>query len=195
MRSPIIKLLFLLAIPVAVSVIAGYPVTHFTDRDKFPATTEPASKPLNLRCRGYSANEAVDYWTWLRTNDALVAEQRFLKADLFFPFFYCGSILASLVLAWNWLMRPFNRTWLVIPVVLTAIADWIENLVHLRQLMHFVRREPLDASWIQVASIATITKWTFLAISSFALLSLGVWLLSYRKVYPSELIASPEKES
>jgi len=64
----------------------------------------------------------------------------------------------------------------MIPVAVTVLADWTENLVQLRELDHFVRGELQQDSWIQVASIATITKLIFVSASSLLLLSLSVWV-------------------
>jgi hypothetical protein len=176
MGSAVLKILFVLAIPVVISVVASYLMMHITGRDQFPQTTDPDSVPLYLRFKGYGQKAATAYWTWL-SNDGRVAEQRFLEADLVFPFFYGGAMLISLLLAWVWLERPFDPTWLVMPVAVTVLADWIENLVQLLQLGHFVRSEPLHGNWIQVASIATTTKCVFLGASTLLILSLCVWMV------------------
>jgi hypothetical protein len=174
MHSSIRKVSFILVFPILIYFIAGYPLIHFTHRDQYLETKDPASKPLNLRYFGYNPTAAIDYWTWLQKNNGLIAEQNFLKADLFFPFFYGGAMLTSLFFAWVWINRRLNQILLIMPVAIMVVADWTENLVHLRQLGRFVNNEPVESGWIQVASIATTTKWAFLVLSSLVILSLAI---------------------
>ena len=177
MASALLKMLFILAFPAVVFVVTNYLMMHSTGRYKFRHKKDyPDSVPLNLRWKGYDEEAITNYWTWLDKKNARVAEQRFLEADLVFPFFYGGAMLTSLLLAWVWLERPFDPSWLVIPVAVAVLADWTENLVQLPHLRHFVPGESLQGSWIQVASIATITKWVFVSASALLILSLGVWV-------------------
>jgi hypothetical protein len=132
--------------------------------------------PLNFRLNGYDSTAASAYWEWLGS-DGRLAERRFLEADLVFPFLYGGAMLASLLLAWTALGRAFDPTWLVIPVAITVLSDWIENLLHWRQLKHFLQSEPLQAQWIEIASIATSVKLVFFSISMLLILVLSTWLL------------------
>ena len=133
------------------SAIVNYLIMYLTLRNKFPQPTNPNSFPLNFRYKGYNQTDAEHYWTWLG-NAGRVAEQRFLTADLFFPFVYRGTMLTRLLLAWVWLERPFNSMCVMIPVAVTVLADWTENFVQLRELGHFVPGEPQQDSWIQVAA-------------------------------------------
>ena len=181
LARPAGRQLILLLILIIASVVARYPLLHLTDRDRFPENGSPASKPLNMRFGGYSVNAATDYWTWLQGKGGIDAEKRFLELDLFYPFVYCGALLVGLRLVWNRLNQPFDQRLLFIPVTLTAIGDWTENLIHLRQLGHLVMHEPLNPGSIQVASIATITKWAFLGISFSFFLILCICLLFQRK--------------
>jgi hypothetical protein len=95
--------------------------------------------------------------------DLLPVEQRFLKGDLLFPLVYGGALLASLVILWNAMGRPFHAGWLVLPVGLTIAADWTENVIQLRQIDRFAKlgEAGLQPVWIQVASFATAAKFIF----------------------------------
>ena len=171
---PVGKAAFMVLFPILISMAAIYLMKNISGREPFPKTDDPDATPLNLRWRGYSEKEALDYWTWLRNNDALVAEQRFLVVDLFFPFFYAGTMLTSVMLAWNWLNHSFDLKWVVIFIAIVVLADWTENLVHLHQLGQFVRNEPMQAVWVQVASGATTIKSGFLVLSAIRIGGLAV---------------------
>jgi len=179
MGSAFLSLLFLVGMPIVISITVGYLMMHITGRGepKFRQTGDPSSIPLHSRYKGYSQKEAENYWIWLRARDAIDTEKRFLKADLLYPFFYTGSMIASLFLAWVWLDRPFNSLVFLIPVAIMVLADWTENLMQLRELHHFVRGESLNPTSIQTASIATITKCVFLVISFLMILGLAIWVV------------------
>jgi len=170
----LLKILFLLGLPVASFAIAGVWMMHATGRDQFKSRA-PEAVPLNFRIAGYDAADASAYWNWLGPAGR-EAERNFLEADMVFPFVYGGTILASLLLAWAWLGRPVSPLWLVAPVAITVLADWTENLVHWQQLKQFGAGAPVDAGWIQVASIATSTKLVFFWISALLLVALALWL-------------------
>jgi hypothetical protein len=146
---------------------------HFTGRNHYESQAAEAA-PLGSRLGGYDSTTACAYWNWLGP-EGRQAERRFLKADLAFPFVYGGTLLTSLLLVWGWLGRPFNRGWLALPVAITVLADWLENLVQCEQLNAFVHFEPVQSDWIQVASVATTTKLVFLGISSLLLIGLTAW--------------------
>jgi hypothetical protein len=176
MTTSALRVLIVLGIPIALFISGGYLMMHITGRDQFPRTRVPTSVPLNFRLSGYDSITASAYWEWLGP-DGRLAERRFLEADLVFPFLYGGAMLASLLLAWTALGRAFDPTWLVIPVAITVLSDWIENLLHWHQLKHFLQGEPLQAQWIEIASIATSTKLVFFSISMLLILVLSTWLL------------------
>jgi hypothetical protein len=171
---PVGKAAFMVLFPILISMAAIYLMEYISGRAPFPKTGDPDAIPLNLRWRGYSEQAATDYWTWLRNNDELIAERRFLVTDLFFPFFYAGTMLTSVMLAWNWLNHSFDPKWVVICIAILVLADWTENLVHLHQLGYFVRNESLHAAWVQVASSATIIKSGFLVLSAIQIGGLAV---------------------
>jgi hypothetical protein len=178
----LLKVLFLLGMPVASFIVAGVWMMHATGRDQF-RSRKPEAVPLNFRVAGYDANDASAYWTWLGP-DGRLAERRFLEADMVFPFLYGGTILASLLLAWAWTGRPINVAWCVAPVAITVVADWIENTVHWQQLKQFMQQAPVDAGWIQLASAATSVKLVMFWVPVLLLAALALWL-PFKPVSPS----------
>jgi hypothetical protein len=177
MDSAVIQILIIITIPIIAAVAGNYLLMHISGRDKFPQTTDPVSKPLNLRWTGYSQKVATDYWSWLLSNHAIVTEQRFLKMDLLYAVLYGGAMLFSALLAWDWLGRLFNPLWVGLPVIFTVVSDWTENLMHLSQLGRFVQGLPVKENRIRVASFATEAKWIFLSVSSLLILGLSIWIL------------------
>ena len=175
MGTAFFKLLFVIFMPIAVFVLADVLMMRTTGRDQFPQSNIAESVPLNTRLHGYTATEATTYWQWLGTEGQL-AERRFLKADMIFPLAYGGAMLVSILFTWSALGRRFNPTLIVAPAVIAVIADWTENLVHLRQLRNFMQSEPVQASWIQVSSIATSTKWIFIWVSILLIFVFGIWM-------------------
>lgn len=127
------------------------------------APNEQDLKPLNQRWTGYSVNEVLTVWQRLDT-DAVKSEQCFLRSDLFFPVAYGTALFLGLWLVWRVLGMLFAWFWLLIPVVLTVLADWTENVVHLQQLRRYIEQgqQGIQAHWIRIASAATIIKlWLF----------------------------------
>jgi hypothetical protein len=179
MGQALLRILIALGVPIAVFVVAGLAMMRWTERDRFPQRRDPVSVPLNFRLAGYDVEAARAYWTWLGP-EGREAERRFLEADLVFPFFYGGALLFSLLYLWAGLGRPFDAAWLVAPVAITVLADWIENVVHLRQLGSFVRNEAVQPGWIQVATLATSTKLVFFWLATAIVVGLCGWLLVRR---------------
>lgn len=118
-----------------------------------------APRPINQRWFGYGSDTVKSYWCWL-TPEGREAERKFLALDLLFPFFYGGALAASQWWVWMVLERPFHPAWIVAPLVMIMIADWLENLIQLAQLRHYVSSNEQDVQglWIQVSSCATIVK-------------------------------------
>jgi hypothetical protein len=134
---------------------------------------ETGQKPLNQRL-GYGLAEVQRCWGALN-KDAILAERRFLELDLVFPFVYGGAFVTSLLIAWALLSRPFNPLWFMAPVVITILADWVENLTQLNQIKRYLisGETGLDANWIRVASVATTVKWLFSSVITIFLLTLA----------------------
>lgn len=189
MSAAFFKALLVLAVPAGLFFVAGYAMSHYTGRDQFVSNAVQAV-PLNFRMGGYGVADAIAYWNWLGPEGRL-SEQRFLKVDLFFPLLYGGSLLVSLLLTWRWLGRPFGRFWLIAPVVITVLTDWIENLVHLRQLRRYFQGERVESGWIQVASTATSVKIVFFFVSCLLLIALACWLLKTHRIPQCHREAAP----
>ena len=140
--------------------------------------TVEGQKPLNQRWFGYDTKAVDGYWGALDTPGHR-AEQRFLELDLVFPTLYGTALAVSLLTASAMLGGPVPVAWVVAPVVVTVVADWVENLVQLDQLRNHIEsgEKGLVTRWIRVASTATIVKLLFVSISSLALLALLLMLL------------------
>lgn len=175
MNRPWLAALGVLLLPVVVSLAGAWVLTKASSRDlpkvrpQEPAGTE--LEPLNRRWLGYDRLDVQEYWGALEKKGALAAEQRFLELDLIYPFVYGAAFLASLLLAWAMLDRRFHPALVVLPVAVSVLADWTENLVLLGQLRSFRQHAAAIDSWsIQIASAATIVKLVSLA-GSFLLLA------------------------
>jgi hypothetical protein len=129
---------------------------------------------LNLRIRGYSTRAAARHWQLLRTDGGLArAERRFLQLDLLFPLVYGAAFAGGLWLLRGALERRADTGWLIAPVVIGVLADWVENFIQLRELDRFLRGERLQTGWIRIASVATIVKLISLS-GAVLLIVLGV---------------------
>jgi hypothetical protein len=176
MARPYLTVLVLLLLPIVVFMGGVQVMVMMSGR---PNLTDP--KPLNKRWLGYDAKAVAGYWDALKEPGRL-AEQRFLQLDLVFPTLYGTAFAVSLVTASAKLGCPLHVAWVIAPVVVTVIADWVENLVQLDQLRDYIKSDKkdataLDAKWIRVASTATIVKLLFFSISSLALIVLLYMLL------------------
>jgi hypothetical protein len=185
-----LKALLLVVVPILLVGAAGKLMAKLSGRLATvhgPCFRCDPATPLNLRLLGYDRQAVAEHWALLDTPAETAAkrreaERKFLEIDLVFPFFYGGVFLAGLLLAWAWLGRPFAPGWLVAPVAVAAVADWIENLALLGQLRRWTGAgggasgAVLDAGWIGVASAATIVKlWAVLATLAL-LLALAGWV-------------------
>jgi len=162
-----------LLLPVLVFLAGSWAVVTISGR---PAMTATSVKPLGMRF-GYDTRAVDAYWKSLNI-EGRGAERRFLELDLVFPFLYGGVFAAALLAAWIQLGRPCDPVWVVLPVIVTVVADWTENLVQLGQLGRYQPdAATLDPGWIQAASIATMLKLVFGAVSGLLLVALVVgWI-------------------
>ena len=144
------------------------------------------AKPLNQRVTGYDLEAVRRHWTVL-DQTARTSEERFLEMDLVFPFFYGGALAGALLMAWAMLGRPFHPGWLLAPIAITVAADWIENLVQIRQLRRYAESGTagLQSGWIQIASAATMIKLIFFFGASVFLIWLTVWMVVRSQASPS----------
>jgi hypothetical protein len=166
MSNAIGTVVLAIALPSMVLVGGGALMAKLAPRQ---ATSE---KPLMQRL-GYSVNDARAYWKSF-DHAGLLAERAFLKVDLLFPLFYGGAFLASGLILWRALGRPFSVGYIVAPVAVLVLADWTENLVHLHQLARFSARYDLQRGWVGVASTATIAKLSLLGASVVDILLLAL---------------------
>ena len=175
MGTALLRILIAIVVSATMYVVPGYLMMRLTRPDQLK-TKSPRPVPLNLRIEGYDQTSAKAYWDWLGPEGRL-SEQRFLEADLAFPFAYGGGLLAGLLILWLGLGRPFHPVGLLAPVAITILADWIENLVQWHQLRRFLAGETLQPNLIQIASLATSIKILFFSLSVILFLALCGWLL------------------
>jgi len=172
----IIKAIVLLLLPAVVFLLGGDLMQKLSDpgrlRDKVQEDT--GLKGLGLRIQGYDLAAIKAYWGALKLKPgALDAERRTLEMDLVFPFVYGAGFAVSLLLAWAALGRPFHPVWIMAPLFIAVVADWIENLIQLRQVRLFAPREGvLEPGWVQIASVATSVKVGLFCISYFLVVGL-----------------------
>jgi hypothetical protein len=127
-------------------------------------------QPLASRWR-YNVVDVERQWQILKADrDAWQAAKNLLQLDLSFPLLYGSALSFSLIMAWAYCGRPFSVLWILAPVVITVIADWSENLIHLAQSTRFEEGRVLQGDWIRIASFATTMKWSFLGVSSLLLI-------------------------
>jgi hypothetical protein len=133
-------------------------------------------RELNMRCGGYNRADVHRHWAAL-DGQALMFQRHFLQLDLAFPILY-GFALA-IPLLWNWKIigEPFAPIWLLLPLFITILADWAENLIHLSQLQRYMEQGAagLHSGWIQVASMATTVKLVLFVSTCLRLVGLTIW--------------------
>jgi hypothetical protein len=178
MGKLVMLVIFAVAFPWAVLTGGGLLMNAVSNRAHVTRVLEQAAEedrqPLNLRWRGYSVADADRHWREIKSDaDATQAEKRFLELDLVYPFFYGAALATGLLVVWTLLGRPVSAVWVIGPVAGGMMADWIENLIHLRQLERYVPGDAgsLHQTAIAVASIATSAKWLFLTLAAAALLA------------------------
>lgn len=162
-------------LPLAWFVGGALLMMRWTGRDRFPQRRRfPQSQPPNLRWRGYDATALVEYWDWLGA-DGRAAERRFLLADMLFPAWYAAALLASLLASHQRLGPGMAVGWLVAPVAVAVVADWVENLLHLRLLGAHERGQRPGARWTRLASAATRAKLAAFWVATVAMVVLAGW--------------------
>jgi hypothetical protein len=146
-------------------------------REKIQA--EKKQTGLGLRLTGYDLAAVKAYWAALKAGEALDAERRMLEIDLVFPFFYGAAFAVTLLFVWAALGRPFHPVWILAPVFIEVVADWIENLIQLKQLRLFAGAgaDSIQSGWIQIASIATMLKVSLFCVSYLLVIGTVGWLI------------------
>jgi hypothetical protein len=181
MGTLIIKAIALLSLPLVVFVLGGELMLRLSDpgrlRDK--VQKEKNLDGLGLRLQGYNLEAIKEYWGALkREPGALDAERRMLEIDLVFPFVYGAGFAVSLLLAWAALGRPFHPVWILAPLFIEVVADWIENLIQLGQVRLFAGSEGvLQPGWVQIASVATSVKVALFCVSYLLVVGLVGWMI------------------
>jgi hypothetical protein len=155
-----------LVLPLLVFLVGSWATSAVSGRQTSAPVSGPADaaeggKPLGQR-PGYDVKAVAAYWKSLGDAGQRV-EKRFLQLDLMFPFLYGGAFAAGLLVAWTHLGRPFHAGWFIVPVGITVVADWTENLVQIGQLTRYMKdgQGALQPGWVQVASAATFLKLVF----------------------------------
>ncbi|MEP7308757.1 MAG: hypothetical protein ABJA98_24890 [Acidobacteriota bacterium] len=178
MNATLVKAIAALFFPAVVFASVGGAMAIYSGRRQALESSLPADyKPPNSRF-GYSVDDIDRFWTALGPSGR-AAERRFLLYDLTFPLFYGGSLMISLL----WMLTILGRSWpaglIVSPVVIAAVADWTENLVHLSQLKRYsdAQRAGLHVGAIELGSAATIVKILGVIVASFTLLFLFAMLV------------------
>jgi hypothetical protein len=176
----VLKAALLVVVPILVFLAGAEVMNRVSGRADLPEPDPPLGKPLNMRFEGYDAADATAYWKGLGPKGT-EAELSFLELDLLFPFLYGAAFLGALLIAWDALGRRFEPAYLVAPMAVMLVADWVENLVHIRELRMYVASGAApDATLIAVASIATMVK-LFVGVGIFVLLvALAVWSIKVR---------------
>ncbi|MBI2425192.1 MAG: hypothetical protein HYV27_20365 [Candidatus Hydrogenedentes bacterium] len=178
MNGLIVRVFVLAVLPVVTLLAGGMVMDRWSGRVNLGTTGD--ARPLYLRWQGYDADAVKAHWEAIGAEAGLGAERSFLKIDLFFPFLYGGVLAACIGVAWHLLGRAAPLPWLLLPVLLGCIADWVENSVQLGQLGHFLADpETVNASWVRVASVATQCKLGLLFAAYAVVAVLGVQI--YRK--------------
>jgi hypothetical protein len=174
----------MLVVPAAVSIGGAALLTRLSGRATVTAQLaklpEEHRKPLNSRWR-YDRTAVEQHWRAL-DEDAIAAETRFLEMDLVYPFAYGGAFLTALLLGWAMLGRPFNPVWLLVPVAVTVIADWVENLTVLPQIRAYAAggAAALDGGRVAIASVATAVK--LAGIIALLVLTIALLILVIRRM-------------
>src|ERR1700681_4151246 len=176
----IIRAIVLLLLPFAVFASGAYLIAKLSDRQYVAHQLEKLKddkQPLGLRIYGYNAGAVARHWGALN-DKALGFERRSLEIDLLFPFFYGAAFAGVLLCAWAALGRPFQPAWLMAPVLVGVVADWIENLIQLGQLRLFSASHEAGSQpgWIQIASVATSLKLALFFLSYFLVICMVLWM-------------------
>ena len=176
-----LKLVFALAFPVAAFFTGVWLMSLVSNREhgrqQLLHAAEDDREPLNQRFGGYDVAAVDRHWSELARNPRAVEnEQRFLVADLLFPFLYGGALAASLVVLWSLLGRRFHLGWVLSPVIVTVLADLTENTLHLNQLGRHLEsgRDGLSEIGIGIASVATILKLSLFIASCLIIITMVI---------------------
>lgn len=165
-------------LPPAVLFAGNWIMSSLSGRDFFRRRVKLRAapgdrKPLNRRF-GYDACAVHRHWRVLGTAGC-AAERKFLKLDIAFPLVYGAALTAGMVVFWIALGRPFHPAWFIEPVIITMVADWMENILLLGQLGRYANegKKALEDDRIKVANAATTIKLTAFSASYLLLVTLA----------------------
>jgi fumarate reductase subunit C len=135
--------------------------------------------PLNFRIYGYNKSHASEYWRVLTSDEsALKSEGKSLRLDFFFILLYGLTTIYSSWYLWNTLdkLKPLPIVLILLPIIITMIADCVENTTLLKQLEQFTKSgdEGLQYRSIRLASIATQVKLVSFVIAYLVLFWLAI---------------------
>ena len=121
------------------------------------------------------------------------AKGNVVALDRLFPFLYGGVLAASLWWIWMTLGRPFHPGWIAAPLLVTTIADWLEGLMLLAQLRHYMspNQQYAESLLIRLSSFATIIK---LWLTSGLYVTLAGLVLKMLFTFPGRRLASDAAE-
>jgi hypothetical protein len=155
--ASITKAILALVLPALIFVGGAALMGRASGRDDaLKASNPPNPKPLNTRVNGYTSDDVKTFWKALGPGGRIV-EEKFLRWDLFFPIAYGGALAAATL----WLLAMLGERRLgraLLPVAVTVLADWVENITQLQQLGRYGSGVELQAGAIRLASTATIVK-------------------------------------
>jgi hypothetical protein len=179
MGTLIVRAIVLLALPLVVFLGVGYLMQRLSDPSNLRAKVNEKYKGLGLRCTGYDLESVKTYWSELKKAGALEPEQRMLEMDLVFPFIYGAAFAGALLCAWAASGRTFHPVWILTPLFVEVVADWIENFVQLKQIKLFAANGAagLQEGWIQIASLATIAKYWLFIVSYILVIGMVGWMV------------------
>jgi hypothetical protein len=158
MAGSITRAILALVLPALVFVGGASLMGRASGRDDaLRASNPPNPKPLNMRLNGYTRDDVQTFWKALGPGGRII-EEKFLRWDLFFPVAYGGALAASTL----WLLAMVGKRrlvlWALLPVTVTVLADWVENVMQLQQLGRYDSGVELQVEAIRLASAATIVK-------------------------------------
>jgi hypothetical protein len=181
MGTLIVRAIVLMLLPVVVFLGGGALMNKLSDPQQLRdgIKSEKHQKGLGLRITGYDLAAVKSYWGALKDGEALDAERRMLEIDLIFPFFYGAAFAGALLCAWVALGRPFHPVWIMAPLFIEVVADWIENFIQLSQLRLFKAggEAALQPGWVQIASVATMLKVSLFCVSYLLVVGMVGWML------------------
>jgi len=131
-----VRALLIFFLPLIV-LIGG--LVYMGTRSQFEQLKAALGEDARPRIGLYGADSIGKRWDTLQKAgpELLSSERHMLLIDLPFPCLYGGVLMIGLLVAWSLLGRPFAAVWLLAPVLVLMVADWMENLIQLGQLEAF----------------------------------------------------------